>query len=87
MALQPPNHPTELELDSQGSSKMTTSEILQQLNSSYIKIESIVQSQEWQEICKAKNIDPDVESHLGDVLHYLSEAIACLDDHLLIKSK
>ncbi|MHC5779209.1 hypothetical protein [Nostoc sp.] len=60
--------------------RMTPLEILQKFNQYYVEIEAIALSEEWQELCKAKHDDPEMKTHLGDVLHYLGEAIDCLDN-------
>lgn len=57
---------------------MTASEILQKFNQYYVEIEKIAQSEEWQKLCQSRENDPEMKTHLGDVLHYLGEAIDCL---------
>ena len=58
---------------------MKPSEMLQKFNQYYVEIEAIAQSKEWQDMCKAKHNDPEMKTHLGDILHYLSEAMDCVD--------
>ena len=57
-----------------------TEEFSQTLNNCYIQVEAIAQSKEWSDLLRLEAIDPEANSHLGDVLHYLCEAIACLDE-------
>ncbi|MEH1902492.1 MAG: hypothetical protein V7L04_14005 [Nostoc sp.] len=54
---------------------MTPFEILQKFNQYYVEIEAIAQSEEWRKLCEAKHNDPEMKTNLGDVLHYLGEAI------------
>ncbi len=58
---------------------MTQSEILQILNACYITLKKIKQSPEWSELLNSEEVDHEAKTHLGDVLHYLSEAIGCVD--------
>ncbi|MBH8566758.1 hypothetical protein I8748_32180 [Nostoc sp. CENA67] len=49
-------------------------------NRCYVEIEKIAQSEEWRWLCDRPNADPEMKTHLGDVLHYLSEAMGCLEN-------
>lgn len=62
---------------------MTPLEILEKFNSYYIEIQAIAQSEEWQKLCEKKHNDPEMKTHLGDVLHYLGEVMDCVE----VKSK
>lgn len=63
---------------------MSPQEILNEFNSCYVKIEAIAYSSKWQELATSEDADPEMKSHLGDVLHYLSEAIGCIEQFLEI---
>ncbi len=59
---------------------MEAIEILTEFNSCYVKIEAIAQDEKWQKLIANKKIDPEAATHLGDVLHYLAEAMGCLEE-------
>lgn len=54
-------------------------EMLQQFNECYAKIQAIAQSQEWLELANCNDVDPEMKTHLGDVLHYLEGAMCCVE--------
>ncbi len=58
---------------------MSPQEILNSFNESYLLIQAIAQSREWQELANREDADPEMKSHIGDVLHYLSEAMGCVE--------
>ncbi|WP_265276933.1 hypothetical protein [Nostoc sp. KVJ3] len=60
-------------------------EILQEFNSCYAKIQAIAQNENWLLLIADKKIDPEAATHLGDVLHYLSEAMGCVEEIVEIK--
>jgi hypothetical protein len=64
---------------------METTEILNQFNSCYQKIQAIAQDENWLLLIADKKIDPEAATHLGDVLHYLSEAMGCVEEIVEIK--
>ncbi|MEH2034026.1 MAG: hypothetical protein V7K67_31210 [Nostoc sp.] len=66
---------------------MTPLEILEKFNSYYIEIQAIAQSEEWQKLCEKKHNDPEMKTHLGDVLHYLGEVMDCVDSCVEMKVK
>ncbi|AUB44713.1 hypothetical protein COO91_10953 (plasmid) [Nostoc flagelliforme CCNUN1] len=61
-------------------------EILQELNSCYLKIQAIAQNENWLLLIADKKIDPEAATHLGDVLHYLSEAMGCVEEIVEVKT-
>jgi hypothetical protein len=60
-------------------------EILKQFNSCYVNIQAIAQDENWLLLIAEKKIDPEAATHLGDVLHYLSEAIGCVEEIVEVK--
>jgi hypothetical protein len=64
---------------------MTPIEILQEFNSCYQKIQTIAQDENWLLLIANKKIDPEAAIHLGDVLHYLAEAMGCVEEIVEIK--
>ncbi|MBE9003044.1 hypothetical protein IQ274_33955 [Nostoc sp. LEGE 12447] len=60
-------------------------EILNQFNSCYLKIQAIAQDENWLLLIADKKIDPEAATHLGDVLHYLAEAMGCLEEIVEVK--
>ncbi|MEJ6486865.1 hypothetical protein N0Y54_37365 [Nostoc punctiforme UO1] len=60
-------------------------EILKQFNSCYLNIQAIAQDGNWLLLIADKKIDPEAASHLGDVLHYLAEAMGCLEGIVEVK--
>ncbi|MHC0068702.1 hypothetical protein ACWATR_38550 [Nostoc sp. UIC 10890] len=60
-------------------------EILREFNSCYLKIQAIAQNENWLLLIADKKIDPEAATHLGDVLHYLSEAMGCVEEIVEIK--
>jgi hypothetical protein len=58
---------------------MKPSEMLQKFNQYYVEIEAIAQSEEWQKLCQTRENDPEMKTHLGDILLYLSEVMDCVD--------
>lgn len=60
-------------------------EILQAFNSCYLNIQAIVQDENWLLLIADKKIDPEAATHLGDVLHYLTEAMGCVEEVVEIK--
>ena len=64
---------------------MSPIEILKQFNSCYVNIQAIAQNENWLLLIADKKIDPEAATHLGDVLHYLGEAIGCVEEIVEIK--
>ncbi|MEH1910632.1 hypothetical protein [Nostoc sp.] len=64
---------------------MESIEILKTFNSCYLKIQAIAQDENWLLLIADKKIDPEAATHLGDVLHYLAEAMGCLEEVVEIK--
>ncbi|MBW4457217.1 MAG: hypothetical protein KME55_33650 [Nostoc indistinguendum CM1-VF10] len=64
---------------------METTEILNQFNSCYLKIQAIAQDENWLLLIADKRIDPEAATHLGDVLHYLSEAMGSIEEIVEVK--
>ncbi|NEU81362.1 hypothetical protein [Nostoc sp. UIC 10630] len=60
-------------------------EILQAFNSCYQRIQTIAQDENWLLLIADQKIDPEAATHLGDVLHYLSEAMGCVEEVVEIK--
>ncbi|WP_244142201.1 hypothetical protein [aff. Roholtiella sp. LEGE 12411] len=58
---------------------MSPIEILQDFNSCYLKLQAIAQNENWLLLIAEKKIDPEAATHLGDVLHYLGEAMGCVE--------
>lgn len=65
---------------------MKAVEILNELNSSYNTMVKITQSEEWQELINCEDADPEMKTHLEDVLHYLSEAMGSVEQFLEVQS-
>ncbi|WP_322707301.1 hypothetical protein [Nostoc sp. DedQUE04] len=61
-------------------------EILQEFNSCYLKIQAIAQDENWLLLIADKRIDPEAATHLADVLHYLSEAMGCVEEIVEVKT-
>ena len=64
---------------------MSPIEILQEFNSCYLKIQAIAQNENWLLLIANKRIDPEAATHLGDVLHYLGEAMGCVEEIVEVK--
>lgn len=64
---------------------METTEILNQFNSCYLKIQAIAQDENWFLLIADKKIDPEAATHVGDTLHYLSEVMRCVEEIVEIK--
>ena len=64
---------------------MEAIEILKQFNSCYVNIQAIAQDETWLLLIADKKIDPEAATHLGDVLHYLGEAMGCVEEIVEIK--
>jgi hypothetical protein len=64
---------------------MQTIEILKTFNSCYVEIQTIAQDENWLLLIADKKIDPEAATHLGDVLHYLCEAMGCLEEVVELK--
>ncbi|MBD2248619.1 hypothetical protein [Nostoc sp. FACHB-888] len=60
-------------------------EILKQFNSCYVNIQAIAQNENWLLLIAEKKIDPEAATHLGDVLHYLSEVMGCVEGIVEVK--
>ncbi|MBN3906720.1 MAG: hypothetical protein HWQ35_09200 [Nostoc sp. NMS1] len=60
-------------------------EILKEFNSCYQKIQAIAQNENWLLLIADKKIDPEAATHLGDVLHYLNEAMGCVEEIVEVK--
>lgn len=60
-------------------------EILKQFNSCYLKIQAVAQDENWLKLIADKKIDPEAATHLADVLHYLGEAMGCVEEIVEIK--
>ncbi|AUB43327.1 hypothetical protein COO91_09502 (plasmid) [Nostoc flagelliforme CCNUN1] len=60
-------------------------EILKQFNSCYLKIQAIAQDENWLLLIADKRIDPEAATHLGDVLHYLDQAMGCVEEVVEVK--
>ncbi len=64
---------------------MEAIEILQEFNSCDLNIQAITQDKNWLLLIADKRIDPEAATHLGDVLHYLAEAMGCVEEVVEIK--
>ncbi|HYX18177.1 MAG TPA: hypothetical protein VE944_28185 [Nostoc sp.] len=62
------------------SIKVSATEMLSKFNSHYVEIEAIAQSEEWRNLCEVHHNDPEMKTHLGDVLHYLGESMGCVEE-------
>lgn len=60
-------------------------EILKQFNSCYLNIQTIAQDENWLKLIADKRIDPEAATHLGDTLHYLGEAMGCVEEIVEVK--
>ncbi|MBW4457559.1 MAG: hypothetical protein KME55_35650 [Nostoc indistinguendum CM1-VF10] len=60
-------------------------EILNQFNSCYLEIQTIAQNENWLLLITGKRIDPEAATHLADVLHYLGEAMGCVEEIVEVK--
>ena len=59
--------------------------MLNQFNSCYLNIQAIAQDENWLKLIADKKIDPEAATHLGDVLHYLTEAMGCVEEVVEVK--
>ncbi|MFN6567947.1 hypothetical protein [Dendronalium sp. ChiSLP03b] len=50
---------------------MEAIEMLQTFNECYGKIQAIAQNPKWLELSNRNDVDSEMKTHLGDVLHYL----------------
>ncbi|AUB43685.1 hypothetical protein COO91_11238 (plasmid) [Nostoc flagelliforme CCNUN1] len=64
---------------------MSPIEILKTFNSCYVNIQAIAQDENWLLLIADKKIDPEAATHLGDVLHYLNEAMDCVEEIVEVK--
>ncbi|AUB43114.1 hypothetical protein COO91_09272 (plasmid) [Nostoc flagelliforme CCNUN1] len=64
---------------------MSPIEILKTFNSCYVNIQAIAQDETWLLLIAGKKIDPEAATHLGDVLHYLGEAMGCVEEIVEVK--
>jgi hypothetical protein len=64
---------------------MSPIEILKQFNSCYVNIQAIAQNETWLLLIADKKIDPEAATHLADVLHYLGEAMGCVEGIVEVK--
>ncbi|MDM9580223.1 hypothetical protein [Nostoc sp. GT001] len=60
-------------------------EILKQFNSCYLNIQAIAQDENWLKLIADKRIDPEAATHVGDTLHYLGEAMGCVEEIVEVK--
>ncbi|MBE9036059.1 hypothetical protein [aff. Roholtiella sp. LEGE 12411] len=58
---------------------MSPIEILKEFNLCYLKLQAIAQNENWLLLIAANQIDPEAATHLGDTLHYLGEAMGCVE--------
>ncbi|MCC5654058.1 hypothetical protein LC609_30625 [Nostoc sp. XA013] len=61
-------------------------EILKQFNSCYVNIQTIAQNENWLLLIAEKKIDSEATTHLADVLHYLGEAMGCVEEIVEVKT-
>ncbi len=59
--------------------------MLQKFNECYGKIQAIAQSNEWLELSTRNDVDPEMKTHLGDVLHYLEGAMGCIEPFIEVR--
>ncbi|MHC5931187.1 hypothetical protein [Nostoc sp.] len=64
---------------------MESIEILKTFNSCYVKIQAIAQDENWLKLIADQKIDPEAATYLGDVLHYLGEAMGCVEEIVEVK--
>ncbi|MCF2152240.1 hypothetical protein IQ276_038815 [Desmonostoc muscorum LEGE 12446] len=64
---------------------METTEILNQFNTCYSNIQAIAQDENWLLLIADQKIDPEAATHLGDVLHYLEQAMGCVEEIIEVK--
>jgi hypothetical protein len=69
----------EIEDHNSSDKPMSPIEILKEFNLCYLKIQTIVQDENWLLLIAEKKIDPEAATHLGDTLHYLGEAVGCIE--------
>ncbi|MCC5654744.1 hypothetical protein LC609_34240 [Nostoc sp. XA013] len=60
-------------------------EILKTFNSCYVNIQAIAQNENWLKLIADQKIDPEAATHLGDTLHYLAEAMGCVEEIVEVK--
>jgi hypothetical protein len=60
--------------------------MLEQFNECYVKIQAIAQDPAWIALANRQDVDPEMKTHLGDVLHYLGEAMGCLEPFVELKA-
>ncbi|MHC5771256.1 MAG: hypothetical protein ACYTXI_37975 [Nostoc sp.] len=64
---------------------MSPIEILKEFNSCYQNIQTIAQDENWLKLIADQKIDPKAATHLGDVLHYLDQAMGCVEEIVEVK--
>ncbi|WP_225892940.1 hypothetical protein [Nostoc sphaeroides] len=75
----------EIEQHNSSDKSMSPIEILKQFNSCYVNIQTIAQDENWLLLIADKKIDPEAATHLGDTLHYLGEAMGCVEEIVEVK--
>ncbi|WP_414569399.1 hypothetical protein [Nostoc sp. CCY 9925] len=45
----------------------------------YIQLQAIAQDSQWLALANRDDVSPEMKTHLGDVLHYLGEAMDCIE--------
>ncbi|MBE8990471.1 hypothetical protein [Nostoc sp. LEGE 12450] len=75
----------QIEHHNSSDKSMEPIEILKEFNSCYQKIQAIAQDENWLLLIAEKKIDPEAATHLGDVLHYLDQAMGCVEKVVEIK--
>lgn len=75
----------QIEQHNSSDKPMEPIEILNQFNSCYLKIQTIAQDENWLLLIADQKIDPEAATHLGDVLHYLGEAMGCVEESVEVK--
>ncbi|MBD2302745.1 hypothetical protein [Nostoc sp. FACHB-190] len=66
---------------------MEPSEILKTFNSCYVQLQTMAaptsktnaQDVQWLALANRGDVDLEMKTHLGDVLHYLGEAMDCIE--------
>ncbi len=61
---------------------MNKQEILQRLNLNYCDIKSLIEDSGWGELIKKSESGEEMRSHVGDILHYLSELMGCVEEEI-----
>lgn len=65
---------------------MEPNKMLRTFNICYAQIQAIAQDANWLALANQQDVEPEMKTHLGDVLHYLGEAMDCIEPFIDVKA-